>query len=48
MSAVAQRLITAEEFLLLPPTEMRRELVRGEIVETMPPICNIGSVSFIL
>ncbi len=37
MSAIAQRLTTAEEFLLLPPTEMRRELVRGEVVETMPP-----------
>lgn len=37
MSAVAQNLITAEEFWRMPETEMRRELVRGEIVETMPP-----------
>lgn len=37
MGAVAQRLITAEEFWRMPETEMRRELVHGEIVETMPP-----------
>ena len=35
MSSVAQRLITAEEFLRLPGSKYQ-ELVRGEIVETMP------------
>lgn len=33
MSAVAQNLITAEEFLLLPETDMHLELVRGQEVE---------------
>jgi Uma2 family endonuclease len=37
MSAVAQNLITAEEFWRMPETHTKRELVRGEIVETMPP-----------
>lgn len=37
MSTVTKRLLTAEEFWLLPETEMQRELVRGEVVETMPP-----------
>ncbi len=45
MSTVAQQLITAEEFLLLPPTEMRRDLVRGEIVETMPPNAKHGRLT---
>jgi Uma2 family endonuclease len=45
MSAVAQRLITAEEFLLLPPTERQRELVRGEVVETMPPNARHGRLA---
>lgn len=36
MSAVPQRLLTAEEFAALPSEGLRLELVRGEIV-TMPP-----------
>ena len=35
--ATATTLLTAEEFWLLPDTEMQRSLVRGEVVETMPP-----------
>ena len=37
MSATATQLLTAEEFLLLPDNGMHRELVRGEVEETMPP-----------
>jgi Uma2 family endonuclease len=37
MSSVAQRLLTVEEFWRLPENGTRRELVRGEVVETMPP-----------
>jgi Uma2 family endonuclease len=36
MSAVAETLMTSEEFEKLPDTHMRRELVRGKVVETMP------------
>ncbi len=36
MSAVANKLLTAEEFWLLPEGEGKRELVRGEVVEWMP------------
>jgi Uma2 family endonuclease len=35
--STATRLLTAEEFALLPDTEMQRSLIRGEVVETMPP-----------
>lgn len=34
---IATSLLTAEEFWLLPDTEMQRSLVRGVVVETMPP-----------
>lgn len=34
--AVADKLLTAEEFWLLPEGEGKRELVRGEVVEWMP------------
>lgn len=37
MSATTSRLLTVEEFAALPPGASRRELVRGEVVETMPP-----------
>ena len=37
MSSVAQSLLTAEEFWQLPEDGTRRELVRGEVVETIPP-----------
>jgi Uma2 family endonuclease len=44
MSTVAQKLLTAEEFFLLPPTRMQQELVRGEIVEMPPPGMLHGAV----
>ncbi len=37
MGAVSPKPLTAEEFWLLPGDARRRELVRGEVVETMPP-----------
>ncbi|MGL4612101.1 MAG: Uma2 family endonuclease [Trueperaceae bacterium] len=46
MSAVAEKLLTAEEFEKLPETEMHRELVRGKVVETMPPGAEHGGLAF--
>lgn len=37
MAIVAQKLLTAEEFLLLPDNGMQQELVRGEVIEMPPP-----------
>jgi len=36
MSTTVAKLLTAEEFWLLPDNAMRRSLVRGEVVEKMP------------
>ena len=48
MSSVAQRLLTADEFWQLPETETHRELVRGEVVETMPPGGRHGAIAVVL
>lgn len=37
MSGATQTLVTAEELLGMPDNGVRRELVRGEVVEAMPP-----------
>lgn len=37
MIAITARLLTAEEFAALPAGPLRRELVQGKVVETMPP-----------
>lgn len=37
MSPVAQRLLTAEEFWQSSLNTKRAELIRGEVIETMPP-----------
>lgn len=37
MSAVLTQPMTAADFWRLPETEKRRELVRGEVIERMPP-----------
>ncbi|HXF63455.1 MAG TPA: Uma2 family endonuclease [Caldilineaceae bacterium] len=37
MSTVLTQPMTAADFWRLPETEKRRELVRGEVIETMPP-----------
>jgi Uma2 family endonuclease len=44
MEAVAQKL-TAEEFWLLPDNGMRRALVRGEVIETLPPGASHGGIA---
>jgi len=46
MSITTAKLLTAEEFFLLPETQMRRELVRGEVVETMPTGFRHGKLAF--
>lgn len=48
MSAIAQHLFTAEELWKLPVTDMRRELVRGEVVEVMPPGGRHGAIAVVL
>ena len=48
MSAIAQQVLTAEELWSLPVTETRRELVRGEVVEAMPPGGRHGAIAVIL
>ncbi|MBA3943541.1 MAG: Uma2 family endonuclease [Herpetosiphonaceae bacterium] len=48
MSAVAQQVLTAEELWLLPVADGRRELVRGEVIEAMPPGGQHGAIAVIL
>jgi Uma2 family endonuclease len=45
MSAVAEKLLTVEEFEKLPETFTKRELVRGRVIETMPPGGEHGSIA---
>jgi Uma2 family endonuclease len=45
MSTTTTKPLTAEEFSLLPETEMQRSLVRGEVVETMPPNASHGIIA---
>ena len=51
MSTTVTPILTAEEFWLLPDNDLRRELVRGEVEETMPTggehgfiVINFGSL----
>ncbi len=48
MRAIAQQVLTAEELWSLPVTDTRRELVRGEVVEAMPPGGRHGAIAVIL
>jgi len=48
MSSVLHQTMTAQELLRLPGTGLRRELVRGEVVETMPPGGQHGAIAVIL
>ncbi len=43
--STATKLLTAEDFWLLPDSVLRRSLVRGEVVETMPPGGRHGAVA---
>lgn len=45
MSAVTPQVLTAEEFWALPGDGKRRELVRGEVVVSMPPGGVHGSIA---
>lgn len=47
MSITTTKLLTAEEFSLLPATQMRRDLVRGAVVETMPTGFRHGRLAFV-
>lgn len=48
MSTVTPQLMTAEEFWTLPETGRPRALVRGEVVETMPPGGVHGVIAIVL
>ncbi len=48
MSVLAQQMLTAEELWHLPVTHTRRELVRGEVVEIMPPGGRHGAIAVVL
>ncbi len=48
MSSVAQRLLTSQEFWQLPASDTGRELVRGEVIETMPPGGRHGAIAVVL
>ena len=45
MTALANRTVTLEEFSELPETNVQRALVRGEVIETMPPGGIHGSIA---
>jgi Uma2 family endonuclease len=45
MHPAGSQLLTAEEFWQLPEDEMRRELVEGEVIESMPPGARHGMVA---
>jgi Uma2 family endonuclease len=45
MSTVAQHLMTAEEFWRSPENRKHSSLIRGEIVESMPPGAKHGTVA---
>ena len=48
MGSVLPQLMTAHDLWLLPDNGMRRELVRGEVSETMPPGGQHGAIAVIL
>ena len=48
MSIVTPRLLTAEDLWRLPDNDKRRALVRGEVIETMPPGGRHGMIALAL
>src|SRR5262245_21409297 len=48
MSSVAHQTMTAQEFWLRPETGLRREFVRGSVLETMPLGGQHGAIAVIL
>ncbi len=47
-STILEQLITAQDFWQLPVSTVHRELVQGEVVETMPPGGQHGAIAVIL
>ena len=48
MSVSARQLLTATDYWHLPDNGMQRALVRGEVVDTMPPGGRRGVIAAIL
>jgi Uma2 family endonuclease len=48
MSSVVHETRTAHDLWQLPDTGVRRELVRGEVIETMPPGGQHGAIAVVL
>ena len=48
MSSVLHQLLTAQELWRLPDVGTRRELVRGEVIEAMPPGGQHGAIAVML
>jgi Uma2 family endonuclease len=48
MSSVLHQTMTARELWQLPDSGVRRELVRGEVIETMPPGGQHGAIAVVL
>jgi Uma2 family endonuclease len=48
MSSVLHQLLTAQDLWQLPDMGTRRDLVRGEVIETMPPGGQHGAIAVIL
>jgi Uma2 family endonuclease len=48
VSSVLHQLLTAQDFWQLPDAAMRRELVHGEVRETMPPGGQHGAIAVML
>jgi Uma2 family endonuclease len=48
MSSVVHQNITAQDLWQLPDTGLRRELVHGEVIETMPPGGKHGAIAVML
>ncbi|MBA3945510.1 MAG: Uma2 family endonuclease [Herpetosiphonaceae bacterium] len=45
MSAVAQQVMTAEAFWQMQETDLQRDLIRGEMIERMPPGGQHGAIA---
>jgi Uma2 family endonuclease len=48
MSAVLTQLLTVQDFRQLPESNLHRELVRGEVVEIMPPGGQHGAIAVMI
>jgi Uma2 family endonuclease len=48
MSSVLHQLLSSQDFWQLPDEGTRRDLVRGEVIETMPPGGQHGAIAVVL